>query len=458
MPALLTRMSSWPSAASAAGTSASTAAVSERSQGRTCDALAQLGRRAPRAPRARVPDSATVAPCACSARAMAPPMPPVAPVTSAVCAGQSNMMATPPSKAAQVASRLEGLDVGGRADGDAASRLRRDALGQAGQHLAGAESRQNGRRRLRAMKPHAFAPAHRAGHLLDQQLADLVGVGDRRRQRHWRPAAPRAPGCSTSASAAAMASAAGCISAQWKGADTGSSMARLAPLRLGDLDRRARRRPWRRRSRPGRRHCRWRPRRRSPVAAGLGGDRRAGVRDRAPSSAAMAPSPTGTAFCMAWPRRRSSRAASASVNAPAAASAEYSPSEWPATNWPSLARSTPASASSTRSDGEADGHQRRLGVLGQGQRRPRGPRTSGGQLLRRAPRRPPRRPRAAAGRPRRAPCPCRRPGCPARERRMRAPSKPPSHKRRARRTRGGADQEREPARRAQGCANNHPRP
>src|SRR5260370_1096299 len=36
----------------------------------------------------------------------------------------------------------------------------------------------------------------------------------------------------TAASACAMASAAGCISAQWKGAETGSSMARRAPLPL----------------------------------------------------------------------------------------------------------------------------------------------------------------------------------------------------------------------------------
>ena len=47
--------------------------------------------------------------------------------------------------------------------------------------------------------------------------------------------------------------------------------------------------------------------------------------------AAIAPSPTGTAACMALPRMRSSRAVSASENVPAAASAEYSPSEWPAT-------------------------------------------------------------------------------------------------------------------------------
>ncbi len=63
----------------------------------------------------------------------------------------------------------------------------------------------------------------------------------------------------------------------------------------------------------------------------------------------MAPAPTGTAFCMAWPRMRKSRAVSEMVSAPAAASAEYSPSEWPATKRTSRAGLTPVSASSTRS-------------------------------------------------------------------------------------------------------------
>jgi len=63
----------------------------------------------------------------------------------------------------------------------------------------------------------------------------------------------------------------------------------------------------------------------------------------------MAPSPTGTAFCMAEPRRRRRRAASAMSSAPAAASAEYSPSEWPATYLASRARFTPFSLSSARS-------------------------------------------------------------------------------------------------------------
>jgi hypothetical protein len=48
--------------------------------------------------------------------------------------------------------------------------------------------------------------------------------------------------------------------------------------------------------------------------------------------AAIAPSPSGTAACMASPRRRQRRTASSSPSAPAATSALYSPSEWPAAN------------------------------------------------------------------------------------------------------------------------------
>ena len=64
-----------------------------------------------------------------------------------------------------------------------------------------------------------------------------------------------------------------------------------------------------------------------------------------PSSAAMAPCPTGTAACIACPRIFRSRAASATLSAPAAASAEYSPSEWPATYLTLSARRKPFSSS-----------------------------------------------------------------------------------------------------------------
>src|ERR1700759_5656230 len=67
-----------------------------------------------------------------------------------------------------------------------------------------------------------------------------------------------------------------------------------------------------------------------------------------PSSAAIAPTPTGTAFCIASPRVRHNRAASEIDKPPAAASAEYSPSECPATKAASRATEKPASLSSTR--------------------------------------------------------------------------------------------------------------
>ena len=140
-----------------------------------------------------------------------------------------------------------------------------------------------------------------------------------------------------------------------------------------------------------------------------------------PSSAAIAPVPTGTAFCIAWPRVRNSRAASAMLNAPAAASAEYSPSEWPATNCASRLRSTPGFRFEHAHRRQRNRHQRRLRILGQRER-------VGGPLeddrrsaSRRAPHRPRRTRRAPARKRRPAPCPCRPPGCPAREIRMPRP-------------------------------------
>ena len=58
----------------------------------------------------------------------------------------------------------------------------------------------------------------------------------------------------------------------------------------------------------------------------------------------MAPTPTGTASCIAWARKRTKGAAWANDSAPAATKAEYSPSEWPAT----AAGATPTSAIQTR--------------------------------------------------------------------------------------------------------------
>ncbi len=76
--------------------------------------------------------------------------------------------------------------------------------------------------------------------------------------------------------------------------------------------------PWRRRSPHCRRCCRWPPRhtraRRRRAAACFAAPRPTSV--LGPISEAIAPSPTGTARCMAWPRSFSSRAASASAKRP----------------------------------------------------------------------------------------------------------------------------------------------
>ena len=54
----------------------------------------------------------------------------------------------------------------------------------------------------------------------------------------------------------------------------------------------------------------------------------------------MAPSPAGTAFCMAAPRAFTARTASAKESVPAMTCADHSPSEWPAAS----AGATPCSA------------------------------------------------------------------------------------------------------------------
>ena len=73
----------------------------------------------------------------------------------------------------------------------------------------------------------------------------------------------------------------------------------------------------------------------------------------APRSAAIAPCPTGTAACIACPRSFSSFAVVERSKAPAAHSAEYSPSEWPATKPAAFSSDTPPSAVSTRNTASA---------------------------------------------------------------------------------------------------------
>ena len=143
------------------------------------------------------------------------------------------------------------------------------------------------------------------------------------------------------ASAAAISSAAGCISGQWNGADTFNGMAR-APSALASSMARSTAAfspemttlPW----------LLSLATTQTPTAAPAFAAASASARSVfGPISEAMAPWPTGTARCMAWPRSFSSRAVSDRLIAPAAASAEYSPSEWPATK-PARVTSTPNSA------------------------------------------------------------------------------------------------------------------
>lgn len=147
-----------------------------------------------------------------------------------------------------------------------------------------------------------------------------------------------------------MASAAGAIRRQWNGAETLSITARLMPRPVAMPTAR---------STAGRspESTTWPPPlslATSQTAPSPASSAAASATERAasrsvPISAAMAPAPGATAACMASPRRRRSLAASATVRLPAAASAAYSPSEWPATQATSRARSRPRSASSTRS-------------------------------------------------------------------------------------------------------------
>src|SRR6266545_1390526 len=66
-----------------------------------------------------------------------------------------------------------------------------------------------------------------------------------------------------------------------------------------------------------------------------------------PITAAMDPTPTGTASCMNWPRLRTRRMASASGRAPAITRAEYSPRLWPAVRSGVNPRSAQAAAAAT---------------------------------------------------------------------------------------------------------------
>src|SRR3984957_670894 len=124
----------------------------------------------------------------------------------------------------------------------------------------------------------------------------------------------------TSASASSMISAAGAISGQWNGALTGSMIERRAPRSAASATPRSPAARW-----PLTTICpgdlSWATPLRPYPAVPAATSRAASI--SRPSSAAIAPSPTGTAFCIARPRRLTRRTASGTEKAPAAARAEY---------------------------------------------------------------------------------------------------------------------------------------
>src|SRR5258707_5133697 len=181
MPALATRISTWPMAFSAEGTSASTSAASERLQGSTKTLSPNLPASASSTSR-RVPEIAPVAPCACSAWAIAPPMPPVAPVTSAFLPVRSNINISL-TTLGRMRSRhgvLCGANIAGAADWNA-NRTLSDALDQTAQHLAGADFEKPDDT-VACHVSHRLAPTHGSRNLLDQAAADFVRLADRRGQ------------------------------------------------------------------------------------------------------------------------------------------------------------------------------------------------------------------------------------------------------------------------------------
>ena len=176
----------------------------------------------------------------------------------------------------------------------------------------------------------------------------------------------RGAASATEASRSRSASAAGFIRLEWKGADTGSGSARLAPLAfstsqalstaallpaitvcIGSLKLTASTTS----ALPG------------PNAAVTSAQPAFTLAASMPRMAAIAPTPTGTACCIAWARKRTSGAACASVRTPEATRAEYSPSEWPATT----DGSAPPSAQPGAPGGDAGDQHHGLGVGGQGQ-------------------------------------------------------------------------------------------
>ena len=255
----------------------------------------------------------------------------------ASCRSRSNMGCRSFAESAMLGERAS--TSAGASTGDARQARSRCALGEPGRGPCRRRPRPDVPTPCAAIHTNAFAPAHRAGHLLDQQPADLVRFGNGLRRRRWRPrGTPGARSARPWPAPPPWRRRPGAISAQWNGADTGSMIARLAPFSVAISTARSTAARW-----PETTTCPgalslaaaqtspWRLPRRSPAPRQVEAEqRRHGAdadRDRPPAWRGRA--------CAAAARHRRAQ------NAPAAASAEYSPSEWPATKTRRLARSNP---------------------------------------------------------------------------------------------------------------------
>ena len=253
--------------------------------------------------------------------AIARPMPRVAPVTSATCPSSSFAIAS--SASAQLRERV--VDRMRRRSARTASSVVVDALArEPGEHLARARIRRRASRRARRSPApsRSSAPgsppgarARRGSRRASRcsRDVDVVHHRDRRRAR-TRP----------SRASRRAAPPPACSSELWNGADTGSSTPRLrAALPWPASIARSTAALWPAiTSWPG-----------ALKLTGLDDLRPARPRAQAsttaasspPRIAAIAPTPAGTASCIACARKRTSGTASRNASAPAATSAVYSP-------------------------------------------------------------------------------------------------------------------------------------
>jgi hypothetical protein len=302
---------------------------------------------------ARVPDSVTVAPCLCSARAIAPPMPPEAP-------GDQRGLAGKIEHAASLGGLEERFDVGRRVERQPViSRSMRFTRPDSTLPVPHSTSMSTpwafmyctlSRQRTMAVTCSTSRCLMSAGLVISDASTLATSGHPRRRQRHLLQRLLHGVG-------------GGLHQRAMEGRAHRQHHAALGAARLGRLDR-----PLDRRLVAAHHDLA------AAIVVGDGHDlalRRllAGLLCRSssmPSSAAIAPSPTGTAFCIDWPRSfraGARRRAAASRRGQGRIFAERMAGDMRGQRRQRLA----AVLLQDPHDGHADRHQGRLGVLGQDQ-------------------------------------------------------------------------------------------